>query len=303
METSGNLSPATKQLEPLKVSALKQTAKCIECGADFGQWSGWLGDKHVTGADRCQVCETAAEAKRQKVIDERVAIETREEQREVWMDNYGVPSMFQSRTFKTFERTLQTKAFDAIKKYAEDGLYEWASDDTPAQSIVLLSPNLFGVGKTHLVCAALNYIVETVDTVSVRRDGTVIRKMCPCLFTSENQLLARIRATYNRNTAHDNNEHYEETEEDVYRKLSNKTLLVIDDVGKVRPKDLTFLQTVYFRILDERYVTQSAVILTTNLDGAQLEEHIGGACADRLREMCGKNFIKMSGKSYRHAVR
>ncbi|GAJ02756.1 unnamed protein product, partial [marine sediment metagenome] len=35
------------------------------------------------------------------------------------------------------------------------------------------------------------------------------------------------------------------------------------------------------------------------LDYPELEELIGGACADRLREMCGKNILKMSGKSYR----
>jgi DNA replication protein DnaC len=41
------------------------------------------------------------------------------------------------------------------------------------------------------------------------------------------------------------------------------------------------------------------IIITTNLDVVRIEEHIGGACADRLVQMCGKNFVRMTGKSYR----
>jgi len=42
------------------------------------------------------------------------------------------------------------------------------------------------------------------------------------------------------------------------------------------------------------------LILTMNLTLQELEDHIGGAPADRLREMCGRSgFITMKGESYR----
>lgn len=41
------------------------------------------------------------------------------------------------------------------------------------------------------------------------------------------------------------------------------------------------------------------IILTTDLSLSELEAHIGGACMDRLREMCGVNIVKMAGLSYK----
>jgi len=118
--------------------------------------------------------------------------------------------------------------------------------------------------------------------------------MCPVHLTTEQKLLNRIRQTYNQRDEEG------ETEEDVFSALERFHLLIIDDVGKVRPRDYSFLQGVYFRIIDDRYTEEDNIILTTNLDLAELETHIGGASSDRLREMAGKQgFIKMTGKSER----
>ena len=79
-----------------------------------------------------------------------------------------------------------------------------------------------------------------------------------------------------------------------------RDVLILDDVGKTKPRDISFLQGVYFRIIDERYAGNKPIVLTTNLSLADLEAHIGGSCADRLNEMCGtENIVQMRGKTYR----
>lgn len=130
------------------------------------------------------------------------------------------------------------------------------------------------------------------EAAVVDKYGITLRS-CPVLYTNEAHLLPRIRDTYN-------NDRKSETEEEIYRDLASTKLLIIDDVGKTRPRDLSYLQTVYYRIIDDRYALNKRIILTTNLIMSALEEHLGGAVTDRLREMCGKGgFIKMAGVSYR----
>jgi len=200
-----------------------------------------------------------------------------------WRDECGIQGKYLESTFENFDQTLQPKAYESMKNYKSG-------------SVVLASPNIYGVGKTHLVSALIHQMLDGNNIVArLSDDGKgIIRARCPAYFVTESRLLSRIRNTYNLRRDDDG-----ETEEDVFRKLSGFTLLVIDDVGKVRPRDYHFLQGVYFRIIDERYVNEQSIILTTNLDFNELEIHIGGACADRLREMCGNNFIKMGGQSYR----
>ena len=211
-----------------------------------------------------------------------------------WCDTAHMPKYFLNKNFNNFDRKLQPKAFDVAKQYHCD----WPAGNS--QSLVFLSPGVYGVGKTHLVCSILNQLFDRVDKVVLTTEGHIRKLPCPAYFTSENELLRRIRQTFNRTNKNDHTEYYEETEQDVYSDLSKVSLLIVDDVGKVKSRDLTFTQSDYFNIIDERYSDDKPIILTTNLDYAELEEHIGGACADRLREMCGKDgFVKMTGKSYR----
>jgi DNA replication protein DnaC len=214
------------------------------------------------------------------------------EQRGLWREDATIP--LQGKTFANFNRSLQTKAYDAVKNL------HWQWDDAlekKPQSLVLLSPDLYGVGKTHLVCALAESIIETDEAARIHdRDGIVsITRFrdTPVRVFQENTLLRRIRATYNTGAT--------ETEEQVLRLLGEKTsLLIIDDVGKVKPRDPSFLQGIFFSIVDQRYTDEIPLVITTNLSLTELEEHIGGASADRLREMCGKSgFIVMTGTSYR----
>lgn len=203
----------------------------------------------------------------------------------MWIKASNIPGKYQYATFEGFDQQLQPKAYKAVKNF------DWESGS--GESLVLLSPGIYGVGKTHLVCALLNESIKNDNKKAVIENGMIRKYRCPFFYTTENELLRRIRDTFNHKDEG-------ETEQDVYKKITGGLLLVIDDVGKVRSRDLSFTQGVYFNIVDQLYSEEKALILTTNLDYGELEQHIGGACADRLREMCGKDgFIKMSGKSYR----
>ena len=191
---------------------------------------------------------------------------------------------FVGKTFANFKQALQSRAFKVMSTW--DG----------ETSIVLSSPDKYGLGKTHLAAALVNKLLATETAVMLTTAGRYLRCSCPVYFTGEVDLLARIRATFN---------HQEdgETEAEVYRQLSTVDLLIIDDVGKLQPRDPAFLQGVYYRLIDNRYRSEQPIILLTNLSLAELERHIGGACADRLREMAGKHFVLMQGMSYRLPVR
>lgn len=259
---------------------------CEVCGKDYRALKqiDCYGEEHYPVRSKCRECGEKERLQQyikeaQEILPNEIKI-----QREKWFQEIMIPSKFVEKAkagFGKFDSKLQPKAFKAVKDF--DG-----------HSIILYSTELYGLGKTHLVSCLAWHLLETSKAVEISNDGRIIRYHCPVYFTREVDLLARIRATYNHQEDH-------ETEEMVYRSLSKHALLIIDDVGKIRPQKLDFLQGVYFRIIDERYTREKSIILTTNLDLPGLENHIGGACSDRLREMCGsaKNVVKMTGKSYR----
>ncbi len=237
---------------------------------------------------RCFECRTSEmKAEFEKREEERIrekAERLNAEQREHWHLLADIPQMFETKTFADFDRKLQPKAFDAVKAML---------DRKSRHSLVLYSPNLYGVGKTHLVAALGNELLATIEPVII--DNGIRYRLLPFMYLNEPAFLIRLRKSFKQDS-----ESYE-TEADIYESVQNPEILVIDDVGKIRPKDSSFLQSVWYQVIDNHYTHQRHIILTTNLTLAELEAHIGGACADRLREMCGKGgFIQLVGKSHRH---
>lgn len=200
-----------------------------------------------------------------------------------WFSEINLPQTFKDKSFDNFDKELHPAAYEYLINYK------------PINSVVIFSPGIYGLGKTHLVCALVNKLLQEQEAIIIGQPyNREIPQPCPAQFVTEQQLLSRIRQSYNPRYSDS------ETENEVYDYFSKFPLLIIDDVGKVQPRDLSFLQLVYFNIIDDRYTNRKHIILTTNLSLNNLESYIGGACADRLREMCGKEgFIKMTGKSYR----
>ena len=257
--------------------------QCEECGKDF---VGRIGSRD--GEDKvipklCSDCKEQQEEQEHYEELQKMLPAEMESQRLHWRESCNVPWKFRGSTFDNFLRSRQPKAYDVCKKYDPQA--------EPAESLLMLSVRQYGLGKTHLVCAIINREIATRDPARVIKGRGIVRYPCSGYFTTEVEILDRIKATFNNKE--------EETEQKIYRELTRNTLLVIDDIGKTRPKDYSFVQSVIFRIIDSRYVNEQPTIITTNLDYVDFEEHIGGACADRLREMCGANIVKLQGKSYR----
>ena len=207
----------------------------------------------------------------------------RKDQDSVWQASCGLQGIQTNKTFTNFNKQYQPQVYKSLKEYDF------------GKSLIISSPDIYGVGKTHLVCALINRILKNETKADIIGDAVkaVYKYNCPVYFTTEPLLLARIKDTFD-------NKEKTESEKDIYNKLKKVQLLIIDDVGKLRPHDITFTQDVYFRVIDDRYNNEKDIIITTNLNWPDFESHIGGASADRLREMCGRDgLIKMTGKSYR----
>ncbi len=202
-----------------------------------------------------------------------------DEQLKKWIVECNCPMPLLVKTFSTFDKTRQQKAYTLMSSW------DWNKDG----SVVLYSEG-YGVGKTHLCGALVNKILQTEKPAWLIKGYFVQTRSCPVYFATEPQLMDRIRATFNR-TQDD-----AETDEQIYKRLAAYQVVIIDDVGKLKPRDPSFLQGVYFRIMDSRSVYGKPMVLTTNLRLAELEAHIGGACADRLRSA---SFVDMKGTSYR----
>lgn len=291
MDTDG-MTPISKLLKDFQATDQQGhslTSKRTEdltcsCGKTFTATIFTVSGREMKYEKVCPECSTKLrQAERLKDLEKEL-VKREQNRRDAWFDVSGLQEnvKFGCADFESFDRKLQPKAYDAVINF------DWNGD----KSLVLASPNVFGVGKTHLVTALVNKVIK--DTPAARIQDNVIHEHYtpPVLFVQENNLLRRIRSTYNQGAS--------ETEQAVYAHITRTQLVIVDDVGKLQPKDSSFLQGVWFTLLDDRYSTGSPMVLTTNLSPDQLETHIGGACADRLREMCGKKgFIVMAGTSYR----
>jgi len=157
-------------------------------------------------------------------------------------------------------------------------------EEYPVDTAGLLLIGDIGVGKTHL---AVGMIKELV-----------LSKGIPCLFTDYRELLKEIQNSYNSSV--------QATELDVLRPIFETEVLVLDELGAVKPTEWVW-DTVSL-ILNTRYNQNRTTIITTNyLDNPAtegeatrlssgkliapiredaLEQRIGSRMRSRLYEMC-----------------
>lgn len=144
-----------------------------------------------------------------------------------------------------------------------------------------------GTGKTHL---AAGVMLRCVD------------RAVPATFTTATGLLDRLKYSYDKNNRLRGGEY------DVIEWLSRVSVLVLDDIDKVEFTDRSkwAAQRIY-ALINRRYERRRPLIVTSNLSPAELALHwrsagldelIGTAILDRMREMCGR-FVKVEGQSYR----
>jgi DNA replication protein DnaC len=149
-----------------------------------------------------------------------------------------------------------------------------------------------GSGKTHLA-------------VGVAK--ALIKKEHECLFFDYQNLLDRIRSSYDKSSGTGDRE--------AYKSAMEAEVLVLDDLGSHRVTE--WVEDIITSIITFRYNHRKALIITTNLDpkgalsyttegGTQvskkgLSEVIGMRAASRLVEMC--SYVDLFGiKDYRDSL-
>ena len=165
----------------------------------------------------------------------------------------------------------------------------------------LLLTGDIGAGKTHLAVGILRELVEN--------------KGARGLFVDYRELLKEIQHSYNPQVA--------TTELDILRPVFEAEVLVLDELGAVKPTDWVWDTVAH--ILNTRYNHELMTIITTNyanepdsrtqgnLNPASSEaavqanrsqtlgDRIGERMRSRLQEMCA--VVKMSGGDFRQKVR
>lgn len=162
----------------------------------------------------------------------------------------------------------------------------------PLETTGLLLIGSIGVGKTHL---AVGIIKELL-----------LKKGAACLFYDYRELLKQIQNSYNDSV--------QATELDVLRPVFEAEVLVLDELGAVKPTEWVW-DTVSL-ILNTRYNDNRTTIITTNFDdkpaaavagprGVSRDETLGDRIGERMRsrlhEMC--RIIKLDGSDFRQKFR
>jgi DNA replication protein DnaC len=171
----------------------------------------------------------------------------------------------------------------------------FAHEYDPRDGAGLLIIGKIGTGKTHLA-------------VGITKE-LILNKGISCLFYDYRELLKEIQNSYNATV--------QTTELDVLRPVFEADVLVLDELGAVKPTEWVW-DTVSL-ILNTRYNDNRTTIITTNFEdqpaggtnggsavraaarAESLGDRIGERMRSRLHEMC--RIIKMEGEDFRQKFR
>ncbi len=84
--------------------------------------------------------------------------------------------------------------------------------------------------------------------------------------------------------------------ETVFREYAGAQLLVVDDLGAMKPSEWT--EEVYFRLVNHRYERLLPTLFTSNLLPSPLAEVLGGRVSSRLTEMTGRASLTGEDRRY-----
>jgi len=279
---------------------------CI-CGKQYvAKWLMIVDQWRDTSSGMCQECFTAwkkhtelTEEEQIKQAEQKQNAERIKVKREFYRRTI-LPLYYHNKTFSGINVNVKgnmRKVFAECVNYADKFPMEYGNyildNKKPYPSMLIASPEKFGVGKTHLVSAITHKLLD-------RWNGGA----CPVTFITEPDIYLRIQNTYSFN---DTERKARQSEADIISELANVTLLIIDDIGKQKRTDMKFVQRTLFAIINARYDSMKPIILTTNMNvgqlGSYLGENDGGeidrASFDRLVEMCKGNMWELDGESQR----
>lgn len=182
----------------------------------------------------------------------------------------GVPAAFRRCGLDTFETRTpdQRRALDALQSWAKGGR---------ARGLYL--HGTVGTGKTHLAIGAVLELLAQRDLAA--------------RYVSARELVLDLREAYSSNAG-------AESVGTVLRKCTEGIgALVLDDMAA--GKSTEFVGQCIDVLVDRAYCQRRPLlIVTSNLDLAQLGRHLDERIADRLRELCME--VRVSGVSFRRRI-
>jgi len=225
---------------------------CKRCGAGVPPKNvpilGWRQQDH------CDACgDILAEEREKREMEEHRKMTT-----ESFLARSGIMrGILAQMTFENFNSHLAGKAYEIAKEYAEG----FGKETTAG----LMLYGKAGSGKTHLAVAVTRHIIE--------------QKQIQVRFTRIVDLLSEIRKTF------DSNEQYRtENESELIQRYTAASLLVIDDLGAEKTTD--WVRQILYQIVDERWIEQKPIIVTSNLNLEELEARFEERIASRVAGMC-----------------
>jgi DNA replication protein DnaC len=179
----------------------------------------------------------------------------------------GIGKRFKQCTFENFQIYFEvSKAFEAVAEYAE------SFNKYSQEGKGLYISGGCGVGKSHLVCALAQELIFQNHT---------------CLFILVPELLELIRKSYNTKLS--------DEEMHLLSKIGSVELLILDDAGSER--GTLWVQEQLFMLLNKRYGNMQPTVITTNCNGAELEEKLGKRIVSRLIQ--SSIMVNISAPDYR----
>lgn len=173
----------------------------------------------------------------------------------------------------TFEKFEVTPENSAVLSKAKD--YGNCIEDMYEKGEGMIFFGRTGTGKSHMAAAILHRSIKLGYTAS---------------FQAAADLLSRIRDTYSTRQGAD-----EETEGHILKSFDRIDFLVIDDLGSEKHSEWS--ESMFYKIINRRYMARKPVIITTNLTPQELKRWLGERTFDRLIEVC--KLISCTYNSYR----
>jgi len=209
-----------------------------------------------------------------------------------WMEQARIPRAFRAKDLADFSVNHGKDAANESLKHARIVARRFVKDyPLVEKGLLFLGPP--GVGKTHLTVAILKELMQ--------------QKGVECLFCSYQELLRRIRDSYNPVSL--------STESEVVQPVLETEVVAIDDLGAERISD--WVEDTVTYILNYRYTQKKITVLTSNLPdnpeevrerspsgkyavGDTLNRRIGVRVRSRLFEMC--KTIQIDADDFRQTV-